>query len=165
MTFVVFKTSFLSIDVAGQSTTRHHPSRNGPKKTYLSLEEWPRLPFTARIFSPAQPWARQDAPVTHATTIHLNNPSKLACFPSLGRAPMLVYVRPSNEALLRARVPGAQDQHGCPSHPFYRGGSVSKKDGCLLPCIFPRPRVARAQRAVWSTCFPPYFRGPDGLFQ
>ncbi len=28
---------------------------------------------------------------------------------------MLVYVRPSNEALLRARVPGAQDQCGCPS--------------------------------------------------
>jgi hypothetical protein len=27
---------------------------------------------------------------------------------------MLVYVRPSNEALLRARVPGAQDRHGCP---------------------------------------------------
>jgi hypothetical protein len=31
---------------------------------------------------------------------------------------MLVYVRPSNEALLRARVPGAQDQHGCPFNPF-----------------------------------------------
>jgi hypothetical protein len=33
---------------------------------------------------------------------------------------MLVEVRPSNEALLRARVPGAQDQRGCPSnpHPF-----------------------------------------------
>ena len=31
---------------------------------------------------------------------------------------MLVYVRPSNEALLRARVPGAQDQRGCPSIPF-----------------------------------------------
>ena len=28
---------------------------------------------------------------------------------------MLVYVRPSNEALPRARVPGAQDQRGCPS--------------------------------------------------
>ena len=47
--------------------------------------------------------------------------------PSLGRAPMLVYVRPSNEALLRARVLGAQDQCGCPSNPFYRGGSASKK--------------------------------------
>jgi hypothetical protein len=31
---------------------------------------------------------------------------------------MLVYVRPSNEALLRARVPGAQDQCGCPSFPL-----------------------------------------------
>ena len=31
---------------------------------------------------------------------------------------MLVSVRPSNEALLRARVPGAQDQRGCPSGPL-----------------------------------------------
>ena len=31
---------------------------------------------------------------------------------------MLVYVRPSNEALLRARVPGAQDQRGCHSISF-----------------------------------------------
>ena len=41
---------------------------------------------------------------------------------------MLVYVRPSNEALRRARVPGAQDQCGCPSNPFIVGGSASKKD-------------------------------------
>ena len=60
-------------------------------------------------------------------------PSKLAWLSSLGRAPMLVYVRPSNEALPRARVPGAQDQRGCPSHSFYRGGSASKKDVCLFP--------------------------------
>ena len=32
---------------------------------------------------------------------------------------MLVYVRTSNEALLRARVPGAQDQRGCPSSYFF----------------------------------------------
>jgi hypothetical protein len=85
-------------------------------------------------------------------------------FPSLGRAPMLVYVRPSNEALLRARVPGAQDQRGCPSHPFYRGGSVSKKDGCLLPCIFPRPRVARAQMAGLVDLLPPVLSGPRRAF-
>jgi hypothetical protein len=30
---------------------------------------------------------------------------------------MLVQVRPSNEALLRARVPGVQDQRGCPPIP------------------------------------------------
>ena len=52
----------------------------------------------------------------------------LACFSSLGRTPILVYVRPSNEALLRARVPGAQDQRGCPS---------------ILPIV----RVLRARRA------------------
>ena len=44
--------------------------------------------------------------------------SKVACFSFPGRVPMLVYVRPSNEALLRARVPGAQDQCGCPSLPL-----------------------------------------------
>jgi hypothetical protein len=61
------------------------------------------------------------------------DPSKLACLPPLGRAPMLVNVRPSNEALLRARVPGAQDQRGCPSHPFHRARSVSKKGTWPLP--------------------------------
>jgi len=46
---------------------------------------------------------------------------------------MLVNVRPSNEALPRARVPGAQDQRGCPSHLLYRGGSASKKNGLPVP--------------------------------
>jgi hypothetical protein len=49
---------------------------------------------------------------------------------------MLVYMRPSNEALLRARVPGAQDQRGCPSNPFHRGGSASKKGTWPLPSPF-----------------------------
>ena len=48
---------------------------------------------------------------------------------------MLVYVRPSNEALLRARVPGAQDQGGRPSHPFHRARSASKKGTWLLPSV------------------------------
>jgi hypothetical protein len=38
---------------------------------------------------------------------------------------MLVYVRPSNEALLRARVPGAQDHMGALPILIYRGGSAS----------------------------------------
>ena len=46
---------------------------------------------------------------------------------------MLVYVRPSNEALLRARVPGAQGQRGYPSNPSYRARSVSKKSTWPLP--------------------------------
>ena len=46
---------------------------------------------------------------------------------------MLVLLRPSNEALLRARVPGAQDQRGCPSNPFHRARSASKKDGLAAP--------------------------------
>ena len=32
-----------------------------------------------------------------------------------GRAPMLLQLRPSNEAPLRARVPGAREQCGCPA--------------------------------------------------
>ncbi|MEO7861065.1 MAG: hypothetical protein ABIU05_11575 [Nitrospirales bacterium] len=46
---------------------------------------------------------------------------------------MLVSVRPSNDALLRARVPGAQDQCGCPSNPFYRARTASKKGTWPLP--------------------------------
>jgi hypothetical protein len=46
---------------------------------------------------------------------------------------MLVDVRPSNEALQRARVPGAQDQRGCPSNPLYHARSASKKDGLVAP--------------------------------
>jgi hypothetical protein len=35
-----------------------------------------------------------------------------------GRAPMLLQLRPSNEALRRARVPGAREQCGCPAASF-----------------------------------------------
>ena len=34
---------------------------------------------------------------------------------------MLVPLRPSNEHILIVRVPGAQDQCGCPSNPFIVG--------------------------------------------
>jgi hypothetical protein len=60
---------------------------------------------------------------------------------------MLVYVRPSNEALLRARVPGAQDQGGCPSNLFYRGGSASKESTLLLPFPF----LAGKESQVWPS--------------
>ena len=58
---------------------------------------------------------------------------------------MLVYVRPSNEALLRARVARAQDQLGCPSNPFHRARSASKEGTWLLPPLplFPSTRRAR----------------------
>ena len=87
-----------------------------------------------------------------ATLILLNDPSKLACFSSLGRARMLVYVRPSNEALLRARVPGAQDQRGCPSNPFHRARSVSKKDGLAAP--YPLNMAPFAHRGRVDRAFP-----------
>ena len=46
---------------------------------------------------------------------------------------MLVLLRPSNEALLRARVPGAQDQRGCPSNPFHRARFARMNDGLVAP--------------------------------
>ena len=61
---------------------------------------------------------------------------------------MLVYVRPSNEALLRARVPGAQDQRGCPSNPFHRARSASKKGTWPLPSSSYTGRGARTDGLV-----------------
>jgi|CXWL01.1.fsa_nt_gi hypothetical protein len=66
---------------------------------------------------------------------------------------MLVYVRPSNEALLRARVPGAQDQRGCP--PILQARSFSLQGWGLIDLPLRasnegllRPRVARAQKII-----------------
>jgi hypothetical protein len=64
---------------------------------------------------------------------------------------MLVHVRPSNEALLRARVPGAQDQRGCPSHSFHRGGSASKKGTRPLP-LHPSEAARCASTGDQSCC-------------
>jgi hypothetical protein len=66
---------------------------------------------------------------------------------------MLVYVRPSNEALLRARVPGAQDQRGCPSNPFYRGGSASKKNSLPAPSHHSEAERCPSGKP-WSSYFP-----------
>ena len=59
---------------------------------------------------------------------------------------MLVYVRPSNEALLRARVPGAQDQRGCHSIPFIV--RVPRAGGRLgYPS---RPESAKTASSPWD---------------
>ena len=50
---------------------------------------------------------------------------------------MLVYVRPSNEALLRARVPGAQDQRGCPPISFIVRVPRARKAPGRYPLSFP----------------------------
>ena len=62
---------------------------------------------------------------------------------------MLVYVRPSNEALLRARVPGAQEQHGCPLPILFtvRVLRARRAPDRSLPILL-RPRVARAQEII-----------------
>jgi hypothetical protein len=73
-----------------------------------------------------------------ATVIHLNDPSKLACVPSLGRAPMLVYVRPSNEVTddpsKLARYLSGMGLLDLPLR--------ASNEGLL------RPRVARAQKII-----------------
>jgi HEAT repeats len=92
---------------------------------------------------------------------------------------MLVYVRPTNEALLRARVPGAQDQCGCPPIPssctfceqegylaapshLFQARSLSLQGWGLIDLPLrasnegsPRPRVARAQKIISLHPFPP----------
>ena len=56
---------------------------------------------------------------------------------------MLVYVRPSNEALLRVRVPGAQDQCGCSSIP---------SSAVLIPriALFDRPEHRFFEFPQWQ---------------
>jgi hypothetical protein len=46
------------------------------------------------------------------STIHLNYPSKLACFTFLGMAPVVVQLRPSSEHIPIVRAPGARDHAG-----------------------------------------------------
>jgi hypothetical protein len=67
---------------------------------------------------------------------------------------MLVYVRPSNEHILIVRVPGAQDQHGCPL-PILQARSLSLQGWGLIDLPLRasnegllRPRVARAQKII-----------------
>jgi len=128
--------------------------------------------------SPAHSLARRDLPVARARafqsssllvkgvaeaalhcahrtcTTHLIDHSKLARFFSFGRAPMLVYVRPSNEALLRARVPGAQDQRGCPSNLLHRARSASKKGTWSLPSKSFGGRALREHRGLTGPSLP-----------
>ena len=65
---------------------------------------------------------------------------------------MLVYVWPSNEALLRARVPGAQDQRGCPSNSFHLSSST----------FFLNPE-RKASRQAGSQVAPPLRVSEKGL--
>ena len=76
---------------------------------------------------------------------------------------MLVYVRPSNEALLRARVPGAQEQHGCPLPILFtvRVLRARRAPDRSLPILL-RPRVARAQEINRP---PPFFQSLFHLFR
>ena len=69
--------------------------RDPSNSLYLSLGEWPRAPFTARIERPS--------------SFPIILPSLLASLHWNGT--VLIPLRPSNEHILIVRVPGARDQH------------------------------------------------------
>ena len=115
--------------------------------SYLS-EEWYRLPSTARI--------------ERSSSIFSIDPLQLTSSFSPGRIPILVYVRPSNEALLRARVPGAQDQRGCPSHPLKpRVARAQGRDHRVLCLLYPLPSQKRGSSLLFTARIerPLFYRG------
>ena len=60
---------------------------------------------------------------------------------------MLVQARPSNEALLRARVPGAQDQRGYPSHLLLSFSPLHPQGEWPRPPLTARIERAPSERA------------------
>src|SRR5437879_7880058 len=90
--------------------------QRGPSNSlYLSLKEWPRLPFTARM-GRAQ-FHRARSASKKGTWPLLPLPSKLARFSFHGMAPVLVPLRPSSE--------GTDDPSKLARY-FFRDG------GCLI---------------------------------
>jgi len=57
-------------------------------------------------------------------------------------------------------VPGAQDQRGCPSHPFHRARSASKKDGLAISAY---PFQARSPISPQSSLVDPQMRASRGI--
>ena len=76
-------------------------SKGGAKRDMASshIARRARPALLQDFFSPSQEGRSQSGfhSAHRATVFRLNDPSKLACFPSLGRVPMLIYVRLSNE--------------------------------------------------------------------
>ena len=100
-----------------------------------ALSDHQRLPI-APSFSRAPPKAGSFAALycaRRAILIHLNDPSKLACFLSFGRAPMLVYVRPSNACPVPILSEGAGivSTARIEGPPLYRGASASTETSQL----------------------------------
>ena len=94
------------------------------KSLYRSWEEWPRLPFTARI--------------GRAHRSIMLHPSSLAFTFSKKGGPIGLPLRASNEGLLRSRVARAQETNGPPlSPPFPAGASAEASPvsaESTLPC-------------------------------
>ncbi len=58
------------------------------------------------LLTPPRGWPEVPFDCAHRTSIHINDPSKLARFTFLGMAPVLVPLRPSSEHILIVRAPG-----------------------------------------------------------
>ena len=94
---------------------------------FLSGHFWnlsTRRPIIAAV-PPTQQSRNQTAPARNQGRTRLIGNQWL---PEPFSSPMLVYVRPSNEALLRARVPGAQDQPWV-SFPSFSSRGLCEQEG------------------------------------
>src|SRR6185295_4258640 len=101
--------------------TCHSPDRGHSNPLFLSLREWPRLPFTARIGRAHSYRARSASRRT--TRLPLPCLSWLAYFPSREGGLLGLPLRASNEGLLRPRVPRAQEINRPPSLSLLAGPS------------------------------------------
>ena len=125
-----------------------------------SLKEWPRLPLlrpsdklTPTLMIPPSSldfsllerhscWSKCGRRTRQNLTLNLHSARRLVWSPLRASSDHCFIVgalraqrpyQPPRYSLLRARVPGAQDQRGCPSHPFHRARSASKKNTWPLP--------------------------------
>ena len=85
----------------------------------IVLEGMGRWSSTARIEGPqfyrgASASKESHLPTSSSYFSYFSPPSREGTGALAGH-PCLLQLRPSNEALLRARVPGAREQHGCPA--------------------------------------------------
>jgi len=122
----------------GTPQPRSTPSLHPPR-------EWPKLPFTARI---------ERAQFHRARSASKKGTWPLPLFLSSLTRKRTVWLNPRTARVQRGSSDSSPSPEGVgkPSFtarierpPLYRGGSASKKDGCLLPC-FPFSVTSRSSR-------------------
>ena len=131
--------------------TCHEPRRGPSDFPHFGLGGAARLSFTARIFPIpyfSQGWLGRSsiARVERAHSYRARSASRRTTrlpIPSFGGRALREHRRSSGS--IPASAPGAQDQRGCPSNPFYRGRSASNKDGLATPFLSFRVREISIQ--------------------